>query len=102
MCWITHMELLLCTLGLCCWLSLVPLSASEQRVVALPGLSSGSRCDTRVGRAVPTSLCLCCTVSMGSQLNTQSSNISNPRVECPTPEMPLNVSCALVGDAGSE
>lgn len=82
--WITHMELLLCTLGLCCWLSLVPLSASEQshsleqRVVALPGLSTGSRCDTRVGRDVPTSLCLCCTLSVGSQLKTQSSDISNP------------------------
>lgn len=57
------MELMLCTLGLCCWLSFVPLSASEQshslehRVIVLPALSTGNGWDTRVGRVVPTSLC---------------------------------------------
>lgn len=57
------MQLMLCTLGLCCWLSFVPLSASEQshsleqRVIALPALSTGSGWDTRVGRVVLTSLC---------------------------------------------
>lgn len=57
--WITPMELMLCTLGLCCWVSFVSLSALEQshpleqRVMALPGLSTGSGCDTRVGGMYP-------------------------------------------------
>lgn len=57
------MEVMLCTLGLCRWLSFVPLSASEQshslgqRVMALPGLSTGTGCDTRLGRDEPTPFC---------------------------------------------
>lgn len=57
--WRTPMEVMLCTLGLCCWLSFVPLSAPQQshslwqRLVALPGLSTGTGCDTRAGDMYP-------------------------------------------------
>lgn len=84
--------------GLCCWLSSVPLSASGQShslgqgVVALPGLALGVTPGWG-GRYPPHSAALCCILSTGSQLNTQSSNISSPRVGCPTPEMPWNGSC---------
>lgn len=72
------------------------------RAESLPGAEADSTASTQHWQWVGhqsgegcthlTLLMLCCILSTGSRLNTQSSNISNPTVEYPTPEVPLNVS----------